>query len=1461
LSKLLPILCLALALAGFFISLPGTTRAQAPDSIIITLQTPPHQVTTGDDGFGLVQVEGFDRFGAPGDPELPGKVYNIAVPPDVNWATLTVEILGTEITELPGTYEIAPALPFATWVDGQQITEWGENAASIVDGKNTQVYQNNAYFPACYVTPVAQAQMRKWRFVRLLFTPVQYNPITKKLRLVTEAEVRVAFERRPAAQAQVQTELNDTIMDDEAMQVLYNYDQAKGWYQPDSPLVNTNAASGYYVIITTNAIVTGSSKLNDFVAHKEAKEYTVEVVTEDDYGGLTGQPPNGTAEKIRQWLLNNYLTKHIEYVLLIGNPDPDDPSSSSDSVGDVPMKMCWPRRHATNSRESPTDYFYADLTGNWNQDGDIYFGEYYDDSGDGGVDFATEVYVGRIPVYTDVPGWETTLDNILQKIMDYDNSSDQAWRKAALLPMSFSDVSTDGAYLAEHMKSDYLDDNGYTSYTLYQQVPDSDCDSIFDSDESLLNGAVRNHWQNNPYGIVIWWAHGGSTGAYINCSGGTLLSSDDTPDLQNSHPAFVYQCSCSNGYPEYSNNLGYALLKQGAIGTVSASRVSWYSVGTWSPSRSTDNASIGYYFMQQIVNAKRAGKALYDEKSAMNSSASYRWMNLMDFNLYGDPATRILGAGSACNDLHEPNDTQEQATPLAYGDTLTDLDICPQGDVDYYAFPGMAGERIVADINAQVIGAALDSYLSLHDSNGVELTSNDDYDGTDSHIEYTLPADGTYYLMVRAFGHPNAGGPDHFYTLALSTVAGFPFCDGFEAGNLGIGWTTYATDEGRVQVSSSYPHSGTYSVLLDDSSDNVIYSHAALILTIDLSGQSDVDLDFWWRDFDDNDHATDGVFLSDDWGTTWFTATNFTGSRSSFTNEIVDVDTTAAANGLTLNDHFQIKFQFYDNQSIPSAGYAIDEVCVQVPPKIEVSPTSFAETVGKSKVVTKTLTISNTGQAVLKFELAEIESQFTNTQIGVVGSASFWTATLNADSELSSRYTFVDLGNNWTYATLQGYGGILVNESDHGLTISETAALRQYYEAGGPVLLGMDDVDDEGATEQADVYYTFGVTNAQDGNFYVGTPNVASFIAQGVTLSDMGNDNDHFDEDSATWVVRGDDGNDYVLARDGAARAVIFGERLDEWWSNGNQQLVRNAIEWAMRIDVPWLSEAPITGTVPAGIARSIDVIFDASVPEVTQPGDYYATLIIQSNDPGTPQFRVPVTMTTVAYGVTLEPLTDAKSGDPGATVTYTLQVTNTGTASDTFNVDVSGHAWPTIAPNRIGPLVAGDSANVDVTVTIPPGVADCAPDAASVIVASQGDNTQSVTATLTTTANVVYGVTARPVTDVQSDSPGVVVTYTLQVTNTGNITDTFDVVISGHAWPTTAPATVDTLAAEESANVIATVSIPANAVGGETEIAIITITSRGDDTRWAMVTLTTITEMPEPLPYDVFLPVILRGR
>jgi len=87
--------------------------------------------------------------------------------------------------------------------------------------------------------------------------------------------------------------------------------------------------------------------------------------------------------------------------------------------------------------------------------------------------------------------------------------------------------------------------------------------------------------------------------------------------------------------------------------------------------------------------------------------------------------------------------------------------------------------------------------------------------------------------------------------------------------------------------------------------------------------------------------------------------------------------------------------------------------------------------------------------------------------------------------------------------------------------------------------------------------------------------------------------------------------------------------------------------------------------------------------------------------------------------------------------VTYTLTVTNTGGAPDTFDLAASGNNWTSTVTTQVGPLAAGASGTAYVAVSIPANAADGDSDTVTIIATSQGDNTKSDTAVLTTTARV----------------------------------------------------------------------------------------------------------------------------
>ena len=86
---------------------------------------------------------------------------------------------------------------------------------------------------------------------------------------------------------------------------------------------------------------------------------------------------------------------------------------------------------------------------------------------------------------------------------------------------------------------------------------------------------------------------------------------------------------------------------------------------------------------------------------------------------------------------------------------------------DRWYFTGTASQ--VLDILLE--SDAFDTYLALYDAGDTELASNDDIDGetTNSQINFTLPGDGVYYIVVKTL--EGSGSEDGDYTLTLNDAS------------------------------------------------------------------------------------------------------------------------------------------------------------------------------------------------------------------------------------------------------------------------------------------------------------------------------------------------------------------------------------------------------------------------------------------------------------------------------------------------------------------------------------------------------------------------------------------------------------------------------------------------------------------------------------------------------------------
>ncbi len=652
--------------------------AQAAEVISSALTLSPAEITVAADGLVDVRMTGYDVHAEPARPTLPRKVMYFALPAGVDASTVKVVLDQADAKTVAVPAAIRPGSPMRP-SNGGDVVDFGD-ATSVANGFDTSIYGQSVAYPESPVQILGFPGLRGYKLAQVAVNPVQYVPGTSTLKVYSSLSFHLEYAALPVAPASGST--IDAGMRSELMSLIENDTQASAWYGAPAPA--TVAASPGYYIITTDAIFAEAPSLYGFIPHKQNRGFDVHVVTETGIDGnaaltgwneVTGQSPNDRADRIRQWLKNNYVARGIRYVLLVGNPTPD--------TGDVPMKMCWPRYDVTDYRETPTDYYFADMTGNWDKDGDGIYGEERGDEGTGGVDMIAELYVGRIPVYPGT-GWQSALNGIVQKFIRYENETSIAWRKKALLPESFLDVNTDEANVGEAMRTNYLATAGYGAYTMYEQgTCSTSLNSKFTSNAELMDRSVVNHWKSNAYGLLMWMGHGWSEGAA--CCNGSIFTSAHATEMGNANPSIVYMGSCTCGYPESPNNVAYMTLKNGAIASLGATRVSWYA-GVWLPHMShPDIAGIGYHIFRNIVsNDLPFGEAVYQVMGTLGGGAANGWwMNRMDFGLYGDPSMKITASapdtdGDGMSDSWEtmyglnPNDSSDAALD-SDGDGLSNL--------------------------------------------------------------------------------------------------------------------------------------------------------------------------------------------------------------------------------------------------------------------------------------------------------------------------------------------------------------------------------------------------------------------------------------------------------------------------------------------------------------------------------------------------------------------------------------------------------------------------------------------------------------------------------------------------------------------------------------------------------------------------------------------------------------------
>ncbi|MEQ2006435.1 MAG: pre-peptidase C-terminal domain-containing protein [Limisphaerales bacterium] len=110
----------------------------------------------------------------------------------------------------------------------------------------------------------------------------------------------------------------------------------------------------------------------------------------------------------------------------------------------------------------------------------------------------------------------------------------------------------------------------------------------------------------------------------------------------------------------------------------------------------------------------------------------------------------------------EPNDSAETATPFTLPAGLNGRFLKPK-DRDFWKFEAKKGQRVLFTAETRSIGSASEVMLQLRDTKGTAIANSSVNDPGEGSVTNTIPADGTYFLVVDEL--IRRGGPQHAYRI------------------------------------------------------------------------------------------------------------------------------------------------------------------------------------------------------------------------------------------------------------------------------------------------------------------------------------------------------------------------------------------------------------------------------------------------------------------------------------------------------------------------------------------------------------------------------------------------------------------------------------------------------------------------------------------------------------------------
>lgn len=428
-------------LFSMFFAIHGIIMAQIIEKTY-TFQSP--QIRQAGD-YQLISFDQTMISGVPGEPALPYQSVALLIPPGA--IATSIELFCQDEISLPGTYLIYPQ---------QQVRPLSEGP----DGsflKNEGVYQQKTSYPVTQTGRLLTQYLNGYAFALCSFTPVSYYPATGSFRYFQTVTIRI--NTRPDERSV--SALRNISGSEKALkriQVLAQNKEVMALYLPKKEL-----KSDYQYLIITHASY--ENAFQDLIDMYNSKGINCQVATTQTIStSMTGQD---LQEKIRNYIIQEYQTNGVEYILLGGDTEL------------VPYRgfYCYVESSGPYVDENiPADLYYSGLDGTWNDNGNSWWGEPEE------ADLLPDIAVTRFPFSN-----STELENMIHKSISYQENPVADDFKQPLMAGEhlYDDPMTFGEDYMELLIDDHTD-NGYFTHGIPSE--ENTFTKLYDTLISLPNG-------------------------------------------------------------------------------------------------------------------------------------------------------------------------------------------------------------------------------------------------------------------------------------------------------------------------------------------------------------------------------------------------------------------------------------------------------------------------------------------------------------------------------------------------------------------------------------------------------------------------------------------------------------------------------------------------------------------------------------------------------------------------------------------------------------------------------------------------------------------------------------------------------------------------------------------------------------------------------------------------------------